>query len=197
MLRARLKPYENLLRSDRPLWDFKRSDRRPRPAPNPRRGLSRQGRSRGGRLVGETSTGCGTALAWITMATPENESAGSTPLIDEWIAAVGEPAVIADVGETRRPQGLHLGGHAGEVRRLARPSAPAGLSGALGRGRRPCRPAPQRLRDHRRSVAAGIPRSRLGADRLRRQSASGLHPMRAPRPHHQSRLGFLNAQDPS
>lgn len=36
------------------------------------------------------------------MGTSENESASSTPVIDEWIAEVGEPAVIADVEETRR-----------------------------------------------------------------------------------------------
>lgn len=36
------------------------------------------------------------------MATPENVSANSTPLIDEWIAAAGEPAVTDEINETRR-----------------------------------------------------------------------------------------------
>ena len=40
-------------------------------------------------------------LPWIAMAMPQ-DSASSTPLIDDWVAEAGEAAVAAEVEEARR-----------------------------------------------------------------------------------------------
>ena len=42
------------------------------------------------------------ALTWIAVATAQNGSTGSTPLLDDWIAAAGETAVAAEVEGAKR-----------------------------------------------------------------------------------------------